>query len=589
MIKNRLLPALALLLSAACCVRAAETTLDPAIDWAEPHDPQIALAKTVLGWPDTLPALWRQALQHKEADVQRDAADSITRAQQLGMPVPPGLAKELADALARVLDQPEQQAVARTAAARALVHLDARQTAELLAGHAARGPIDLTQIVEPALARWDYKPQRTVWLERLSQGSRPTLLQLAAQGLAVVGEERAIADLTRLAQGGREGATTRLSAARALAAIQRSGLEELSSRLAKKTGSTSLVDRLVAAHLLAQHSGDQALALLEQLADDDEPAVAAQAMQRLLEIAPPRLIARAEKSLAHRDARVRYITLQALATHPSPESIAQIAPRLDDPVVENRALARRTLLTMAADERLHAAVVEQTTAVLHQDAWRGDEQAILILTTLEQRQVGPRLLELLDHPRPEAFVTAAWGLRKLAVPDLIEPMFAATKKISDGILADGAVPSDHAVQLAQLHEAMGEMRYMPAEAHLRTYVRKGLPEPSRTAAIWSLGLLLDSRPDPQLAKQLEERLADISSLPPEMGPVRGMCAITLGRMKSEASLPALRKWYTTHGHNDYVGRCCGWSIERMTGEKLPDPDPFPIKQGNWFLVPLQKP
>jgi len=51
------------------------------------------------------------------------------------------------------------------------------------------------------LARWDYQPQREVLLERLAKGSRPTLLQLSAQGLATVGEERAIADLTRLAKG----------------------------------------------------------------------------------------------------------------------------------------------------------------------------------------------------------------------------------------------------------------------------------------------------------------------------------------------------------------------------------------------------
>jgi HEAT repeat protein len=572
-------------------VPAAEPTLDPAIDWAQNQDPRIALPERTLEWPDTLPPLWRKALEHREADVQREAADSITRALQLGMPMPPKLAKELAETLAQVLQQPNQHAVARTAAARALVQLDARQTAELLAKHAARGPIELTQIVEPALARWDYQPQRDVWLQRLSQeslseGSRPTLLHLAAQSLAVAGEQRAIGDLTRLAKGEREPASTRLAAARALGSIQPAGLEELAGKLAKKTGPTSLVDRLVAANLLAHHAEDSTLALLEQFADDPEPAVAAQAMQRLLEIAPQQLIARADKSLAHRDAKIRYFALAALATSPSPESIARIAPRLDDPVVENRVLARRTLLKMAADEKLHATVVERTTTVLAADAWRGDEQAILILTTLKQRQVGARLMELLDHQRPEVFVTAAWGLRKLAVPELVEPMFAAAKKIDEGVKSGSG--SEHNLQLAQLLEAMGEMKHLPAQSHLLTYVPKAMPIEPRTAAIWSLGLLLDGQPDPALARQLEQRLADVGSLPPEINEVRAMSAITLGRMKSEASLPALRQWYKTHGHNDYVGRCCGWSIERMTGEKLPDPDVAEMKQGNWFLVPLEK-
>jgi hypothetical protein len=567
---------------------AAETALDPLIDWAHLQDPLVTIPSPVVEWSEDLPKLWHKALQRREADVQREAADSMTRAHRLGMVLSPTLAKELTQDLSQVLDQPNQHPVTRTAAARALVQLDARQAAELLSKHAASGPIELTQLVEPALARWDYQPQRAIWLGRLSQGARPTLLQLAAEGVATVDEKQAIGDLIRLARSGREPMTTRLVAARALASIKQAGSEELARELAKKTGPRSLVDRLVAAHLLAQHSGDATLSLLDQLANDAEPAVAAQAMQRLLEIAPDRLISRAEQSLAHRDARVRNLTVRALATKPSVESIVQLAPQLDDPIVENRLAARRILLEMAGDEALHPTVVEQTTAVLRRDAWRGDEQAILILTTLEQKQVGPRYMELLNHSRPEVFVTAAWGLRKFARPDLIEPMFAAAKRLSEPLKND-AVPSDRANQLAQLLGAIGEMKYAPAESHLRVYVPKGPPEQARASAVWSLGKLLDGQSDPQLAKQLEGRLADVGSIPPEMLSVRAMCAITLGRLKSEPSLPVLREWYKLDTHNNYLGRCCGWAIERIAGEKLPDPDISPVRISSWFLEPLEMP
>ena len=588
-ISSRFLAALLLCWLAAHGAGAEPPNLDPKVDWAAMQDPKIVVATRVTDWPEAYPQLWKQALDHREADLQREAADTITRAHQLGMRISAELRKDLSAALVKVLEQPDQRAAARTAAARALVQIDARQTAELLASHAARGPLELTQIVEPALARWDYEPQRDVWLQRLSQGSRPALLRLAAEGLAAVGEARAIADLSRLAQGAREPAATRMCAARALADIQRTGLEGIASQLAKRTGEASLVDRLVAAHLLSQHSGEATLALLEQFASDPEATVAAQAMQRLLELTPQRLIARAEASLAHRDARVRRITLEALATNPSPESIARIAPLLDDPIVQNRVLARRTLLTMAADEKLHSAVVEHTTRVLMKDAWRGDEQAILILTTLEQRQVGTRYLVMLDHSRPEVFVTAAWGLRKFAIPELVEPMFAAAQKYGDRIKPEGMAPSPHADLVAHLHEAMGIMRHAPAEAQLRTYIPKGLSDSPRATAIWSLGLLLQEKPDPQLAKQLEQRMEDIASIPPESLPVRSMCAVTLGRMKSEPSLPILRKWYKTETHNNYLGRCCGWAIERITGEKLPDADVLHVKPVNWFLEPYEPP
>jgi hypothetical protein len=112
---------------------AAQTALDPSIDWAHLQDPLITIPPAIVEWSEDLPRLWHKALQHPEADAQREAADSITRAHQLGMPVSPSLAKDLVAALTEVLEQPKQHPVTRTAAARALVQLDARGGAALLA------------------------------------------------------------------------------------------------------------------------------------------------------------------------------------------------------------------------------------------------------------------------------------------------------------------------------------------------------------------------------------------------------------------------------------------------------------------------
>ena len=109
----------------------------------------------------------------------------------------------------------------------------------------------------------------------------------------------------------------------------------------------------------------------------------------------------------------------------------------------------------------------------------------------------------------------------------------------------------------------------------------------RAAAVWSLGKLLTDKLDPVLASQLEVRLADVGSVPPEADQVRAMAAITMGRMKSQPSLPALRKWYETNTYNNYVGRACGWGIEQLTGEKMPDPDVMRPRAQNWFLEPVE--
>ena len=40
----------------------------------------------------------------------------------------------------------------------------------------------------------------------------------------------------------------------------------------------------------------------------------------------------------------------------------------------------------------------------------------MIMVALDRKETAGRLVELLDFPRPEVFVAAAWGLRRLAVP-----------------------------------------------------------------------------------------------------------------------------------------------------------------------------
>lgn len=584
---KRLAPWL-VVLSIALPAGAADPNVDPQIDWARTADPMIELAPTRVLWPAGLDAMWLKALRHPESDLRREAADSITRAHQLGMP---GL-EELTEGLIDVLENPEEHPVARTAAARALVEIDARRAAPLLAEHARRGPIELSLSVEPTLARWDFEPARAIWLERLTDPSTaPVYLQLAIECLGQVTEARAAPELKRLALAPSASASSRLAAARALAKFPISGLTEIARQLANDSSPRSLVVRLVGANLLAHQSDEDALEVLDQYALAAEPTVAAQAMQRLLEIAPERLVRRAASMVGNEDARIRHLTVQALATAPSEVSVVTLVPVLNDGVPEIRYDARRILLAMAGRDELRPVVIEHATRVVDGDQWRGLEQAILILTELDQKQVGQRLLQLLHHARPEVYVSSAWGLRKLAVPELIEPMFEEAKRISTEV-ASGEAADKASTALAQLLEAIGQMDHQPAEPYLRMFIPKSSPYSAevRTAAIWSLGYLwADSDSlDQALVDQLEQRLADVLSIPPESNDIRAMSAVTLGRMKSEASLPALRRWYAADGPSSYVGRCCGWAIEQMTGESIPDANPATRHLRGWFLEPIHE-
>src|SRR5262249_20236358 len=158
------------------------------------------------------------------------------------------------------------------AAAQALIALEARDAAPSLFKQAQAGGNDLRQLVEPALARWDFKPARAVWLERLrDSAATPASLILAIQSLAAVREEKAADRLQEMARVDSPPAPVRLEAARALGALRREGLENHAARLADAP-SRGLVNRLVAAELLRHHQGDPAVRLLQNLAHDREPA-----------------------------------------------------------------------------------------------------------------------------------------------------------------------------------------------------------------------------------------------------------------------------------------------------------------------------
>src|SRR5437588_687306 len=82
---------------------------------------------------------------------------------------------------------------------------------------APAGDGDLRDLVEPALARWDYRPARATWLERLRDAqAAPRDILLAIRGLAAVREVQAADRLREIALSADADATVRLEAARAL-------------------------------------------------------------------------------------------------------------------------------------------------------------------------------------------------------------------------------------------------------------------------------------------------------------------------------------------------------------------------------------
>src|SRR5262249_27130042 len=159
-------------------------------------------------------------------------------------------------------------------------------------------------------------------------------------------------------------------------------------------------------------------------------------------------------------------------------------------------------------------------------------------------------------------------------------------------------------QLCQLALFMGQSLYRPAEQAFREQVprRRGpadgeplIGQETRAASIWALGKLHEGKVDPQLARQLEERVKDIPKRmdPGENPHVRWMSANTLGRMKSKDSLNTLQRFHFKHPSLEPVSHACAWSIQQITGESPPPPGTVEFPAGtfkNWLRsVPETKP
>jgi len=554
--------------------------------------------RVVNSFPKDIAKVWIQALDRPVVETKVAAAQSIALAHRLGM-------TELNITFApltRELDRPGQHPTVRLAVVHALVTLDARQTADSLFRQLDADDADLRELVEPALARWDYQPVRTTWLARLGENDPYRRRHLLAiRGLGEVRDEKAVPSLRKLATNGTVPSAIRLEAARALAKIRQSGLEEDAAALAADHSLQGAFGRLIAASLLRQHQGDEAVRLLQALARDSDPTVGAVALARLMEIDTKLIVPILEPILASSDANVRAFGVEVLFRQPTDGHIKLLGDRLSDAHPEVRSRARVVLRELAAQLEFRGPTVREGIRALGGTDWRGQEQAAILLGHLDHKSATKRLLELLRVERGEAMVAAAWALRQLAVPDTLPAVLEFVRAEHLKLLSaakKGRVTLSLArdQQLSQLVQFMGKSRFQSADALLREMLPRliaGLAyEPpqtpleteTRTAAVWALGLLHEGKPDPALVVALQARITDAGGPNgADSGRVRGMAAVSLARMKATDAVPTLRRFYRGKLSPDPVNNACGWALAQITGEPLPPPATIEQIDRNWFL------
>ena len=556
----------------------------PGIDKVMYLDPVLSLPERTIVFSEKLLPLWLQALARDEAELQKKAVNSIATAHQRGMSGLVSTVPRITEALTRADCHP----MVRLAAAKTLVVLDARETAPLLMNLVTQQEIEASQLIEPALAQWDYKPMREIWLERLNSHKSLRRQQLlAVNGLATVGETKAADSLLQLAVDRRERAQVRLESARAAGRLRTHGLHDAASRLVTDGSVRSLVDRLIAASLLVRHDGDDTRLLLMTLAVDPEPAVAAIALRRLIELDPGLISAMAERFTSSRDPNLRRLGAQSLVECPTLQAIKHLGPMLNDPHPDIRQYVRTSMLQLSEHEQFDGAVRDAATVMLASNQWRGLEQAAILLSHLDHEAAADRLIKLLEFPRPEVFVTAAWALRKIAVSNTLDAMLDRAVLISEADHKLKEVGEALPQQISQLFQAFGEMKFTKSHTLLRRYIPKNSfhGEP-RAAAIWALGYLYAGNAPNDLTEQLADRLTDLNPIKPERPVVRRMSAVSLGRMNSTQALPALREIVAIQFPGHITGHASVWAIDQITGEGIPEASLPDIEASGWFLEPI---
>ncbi len=569
---------------------------DDAIDSVMYHSPELPKPKVARTFPEHIKDLWLAALDRPEADYQYQAAATITLAHQEGLR---GLERAI-EPLLEILERPNQRPSVRLAVAQALIELDARGAGARLLKQAQSGDSDLRRVIEPALARWDFRPARSVWLQRLAHPDKSgNDLLLAIHGLAEVRENQAISGLEKLLFSASVSTPIRLEAARVLGVLRTCGGETSAQRLIAAPSGAAKVNNLAAAWLLRYHQGPEAVQLLMTLARDAEPLTGLIALQRLMEIDRAMVVPLLKDLLASSDPELRLIGVGVLFREPTIERVQLLGERLRDSHPDVRIKARQSHRELAAKPAFRSTVLDQGLRVLSGNDWQGLEQAIILLVELDYKSPAPRFVQLLTFDQPEVFVAAAWGLRRLAVPETLSTAlhhFEHVQRQLRSIPAPDAKPLPEEAlddQLSQLAQFFGQNHYLPAEPILRQGIPRplsfpGAPPPkeralgpqARAASVYALGLIHEAKPIPEVVSELLALLnaGAAPKVPGEAGPppedfrVRWMAAVSLGRMKAKDALDDLRRSYVAKKPSlDPVNNACGWAIEQITGERMPPP------------------
>ncbi len=424
----------------------------------------------------------------------------------------------------------------------------------------------LRPFVENALIDWEHAAAKAVWLTRLENDSEAEVdLHLAIRGVASIKAQEAREALIKLIQSDALGLPTKMIATRSLGAISNAGLEPLASEL---LGSQRFAKEQLAAQLLVNHPSDAARELMLQISQTNFEPAHVIAYRWIAEYAPELARELAESMLQHVANEIRLQAVNVLHRFDDAVSLQLQGRLLKDRNVIIRRTVRDHLIEKSQIESLEETIDEILTEHLKGEHFEGAEQAIVVVEALGKKERCPRLVELLDYPRPEVAIRAAWALQQLVhAPEDLAGILVHCQRWTERIEVDPGqqVAETDVIRLAFAFQALGHNAYMPADQMLRIYIPKNgqkMRTNTRIAAIWALGEIWRGRHDSELEQPIAERMLDPAVIDAEAETVKYASAITLGKIGNPISIPQLES--VPEKMPAPIGHAVKWSLEQFS-------------------------
>lgn len=443
--------------------------------------------------------------------------------------------------------------------------------------------------IEPALAMWKAASAAELWRPRLTDALVSSIsYRLAAEGLASLNDQMSLPIFNATLADSSAAFGRRKAAAAAIARMD----PDMAWSAAQPFLTGSISDRLLALALL---DNDQAKSFdsIASLCADPADAVASVAWQQAFLRHPESLIDYLSAGRTHRDAQIRMTTARAIELFPTAERASWLHQQLSDVHIEVRNVARQMLVQIAEkDSDLKDQIVGRAADMLKPEAtdWQAIEQSLILLGQLRATQFSPLCVELLDHPKDEVRVSAAWLIHLFPDETIRDVLLSYIEQTEKLIVTPSGVDREITLKQAMLIQYGGLVRMREIQPMLETKFDKTAPGGylERSAAMWTLGIFSEKNPDPKLAARFAERVRDRASMPPEPPQVRRMCVLALGLMRSTASVDVVREAYETDPSDTIIPGTARWVLA-LLGEPMPAEIP-PIERftAGWRLRPAER-